>query len=557
MPAWIHDRAKHIRKKNPEMDEGQSFAIATQQAYAAGKAPQGYGTAEGRSKAKRKYDGPKKQYKKTADPSSKTKTSAYLAFLMGSSNDQHGDAEMLKTKLAGSQTHLATAIASVLDETRQKMKMAAEAKAEEKDEKKVKKLVDFEKKEHGGKIPSPKEEKEECKEEKKEASALVIDPTDPEEVEKLAAALDEMSEKLADAVVMGGESHQGGEVLPVQRPAAGTQPVPSKGKKTTSPANSPKPSDSTAAGEIVGTDVTGRVSKDYPAKGVLKTSSVAILQAALAEETGIEAPSEEEKTAAEDDGKAGRVAKSALTSMLPFGGAYQGHKIGENEEELARREKRAPKYGRTGAALGTGAANWLAGNVGGAAGHVASGGHGGAALAGALGARALVGGFAGAKRHEQEQALKKGKKKAASAEQSAVDYLLGKIAGAELGGEKPQGGETLASHDKPKMQPGRSLIQNAQNLKNVTKPEAKAARKAELAEVLTEPASKRGQAPDITGNLRSASKGGVKTAAAKALLAKIAEEGCKCEEKGSCPHCKMKKAAAEIRNRQATDQATA
>ena len=53
------------------MPESQSFAIATQQAYAAGKAPKkGFGTAEGKKKAKQKYDDPKSTYKKTPDPGS-------------------------------------------------------------------------------------------------------------------------------------------------------------------------------------------------------------------------------------------------------------------------------------------------------------------------------------------------------------------------------------------------------------------------------------------------------------------------------------------------------
>jgi hypothetical protein len=66
MPQWIHDRAKHLREKNPDMPESQSWAIATQQAYAAGKAPKSYGTKEGRREAKMKYDDPKSTYKKTA-----------------------------------------------------------------------------------------------------------------------------------------------------------------------------------------------------------------------------------------------------------------------------------------------------------------------------------------------------------------------------------------------------------------------------------------------------------------------------------------------------------
>lgn len=67
MPAFIHDRARHIQAKNPAMPESQAFAIATQQSHALGKSPKGYGTAEGRQEAKKKYDTPGDD-KKTADP---------------------------------------------------------------------------------------------------------------------------------------------------------------------------------------------------------------------------------------------------------------------------------------------------------------------------------------------------------------------------------------------------------------------------------------------------------------------------------------------------------
>jgi len=68
MPAWTHDRAKHLLAKNPEMDKSQAFAIATQQAYAAGKVPKDFGTEEGKQEAKAKFDKPKKQYTKTPNP---------------------------------------------------------------------------------------------------------------------------------------------------------------------------------------------------------------------------------------------------------------------------------------------------------------------------------------------------------------------------------------------------------------------------------------------------------------------------------------------------------
>ena len=70
------------------MPEGQAWAIATQQSHAAGKTPAGYGTAEGRKTAKKKYDKPKSDYTQTADPSIKDKTSQIdLSLLKGFSDE--------------------------------------------------------------------------------------------------------------------------------------------------------------------------------------------------------------------------------------------------------------------------------------------------------------------------------------------------------------------------------------------------------------------------------------------------------------------------------------
>lgn len=68
MPAWIHERAKHILAKNPDMDKSTAFAIATQQSHKLGKSPKGYGTAQGKKDARAKYDKPRKEYKKGANP---------------------------------------------------------------------------------------------------------------------------------------------------------------------------------------------------------------------------------------------------------------------------------------------------------------------------------------------------------------------------------------------------------------------------------------------------------------------------------------------------------
>lgn len=63
---WIYQRAKHLREKNPDMEESTSFAIATQQAHKVGKSPKGFRTAEGVRTAKRKFRLPIKEYRKTA-----------------------------------------------------------------------------------------------------------------------------------------------------------------------------------------------------------------------------------------------------------------------------------------------------------------------------------------------------------------------------------------------------------------------------------------------------------------------------------------------------------
>ena len=68
------------------MPKSEAFAIATQQSYAAGKAPKKYGTPEGRHEAHKKYDEGKSHYKQTANPSHKSKTSG-LALWMGFSDE--------------------------------------------------------------------------------------------------------------------------------------------------------------------------------------------------------------------------------------------------------------------------------------------------------------------------------------------------------------------------------------------------------------------------------------------------------------------------------------
>ncbi len=77
MPKWIHEREQHIKRENPSMPESEAWGIATEQAYATGKAPKnGFGTASSKREAHNKYDSPKSEYKQTADPAHKSKTSS-------------------------------------------------------------------------------------------------------------------------------------------------------------------------------------------------------------------------------------------------------------------------------------------------------------------------------------------------------------------------------------------------------------------------------------------------------------------------------------------------
>ena len=68
MPAWIHNRAEHLLAKNPSMDKSKAFAIATQQSHKMGKSPKGYGTKAGKKDARVKYNKPRKEYVRGANP---------------------------------------------------------------------------------------------------------------------------------------------------------------------------------------------------------------------------------------------------------------------------------------------------------------------------------------------------------------------------------------------------------------------------------------------------------------------------------------------------------
>jgi hypothetical protein len=418
MPKWIHDRARHLRNKNPEMSESQSFAIATQQAHASGKSPKKYGTVQGRVEANQKYDRPAGAYEQKANPPSSSKTAGVLGLLGGLSVETEVQPKeiAMHPKLAG-RLPLQAMISQHIEAAREKL--AAEEK-DEKDEKKVEK--------HGGKLPSKKEEETE-----KKAS---IDFTDPDDIEKLATALEVVAEKIAgDGVFLGGEKPQGGQVLPTMGRVAGKQSNKKDAAKHQLPMTigSMATIDNPGAATAVPTDdsrAPGGNGAKYPAKGVLKTAGQSVMERIEAKKAEMFA----EVTKTEEPAKAEPAEKQA-------------------------------------------------------------------------------------------------------AAKTAVDFILGKIA------EVHGGGETLDDQKAPvPSNAGRQLISSNAAPVSATKKDAKAPRKAELKQVLTEPAMTRSTDSKVHENLRNADKGGVKIAAAKALLKKIAAEGCGCEGKGECRHCRLSQA---------------
>lgn len=91
-----------------------------------------------------------------------------------------------------------------------------------------------------------------------------------------------------------------------------------------------------------------------------------------------------------------------------------------------------------------------------------------------------------------------------------------------------------------------SLISSNQKAIDVTKRQAKAVPKKRMTEVISEPAQTRSTDKILDENLskKIVDKAGAKvasekTAAARALLKKVASGGCTCGEDGTCGHCKV------------------
>jgi hypothetical protein len=409
-------------------------------------------------------------------------------------------------------------IQQTIDSAREKI-----AAAEDKD----KKANPFAKHEKGE--SKAEEKKEEAAKEKK--SSAILDISDPEEMDKLASALDEMGDdfiKEADSIENGGESHQGGQQLATMSPVGGKQSYKKDSahhQVPTSTGLETKKETGSAKTAVPDTQHKPPVPLNaaYPAKGVLKTAEFPPKKDDEEKDKGEKKPfpfakkeekgEKKEEPKKEEDKEKKSSAVVALQNALEKVSAEYGKAEKEEHKRIAR------GAGHVGGALGAlklGLKGATSGNST-VAGRVAKG-LGGAALGGLAG-EGVGYGLARASNRVDRAIGGEGKKE----KKSAVDFIMDKVA------EFHGGGETLDSKSgsgpKPPSQPGRQLIANNKAPVSATKREAKAPRKAELAQVLTEPAMTKSTDSKVQDNLRNASKGGVKIAeAAKEALQKIAAD---------------------------------
>lgn len=106
----------------------------------------------------------------------------------------------------------------------------------------------------------------------------------------------------------------------------------------------------------------------------------------------------------------------------------------------------------------------------------------------------------------------------------------------------------------------RRLIGSNQAAIDATKGDAKGPVKTQLSEVLEEPALSSSTDPVLENNLRNTGKAGVKIAAARATLEKVAQQGCTCVTiDGECTYCRLatKVAAAAKSKKESTKTANA
>jgi hypothetical protein len=422
---------------------------------------------------------------------------------------------MPRNKLAG-HLPLADMIQATIADAKEKL-------AASEDKEKAEKLMKYEKKEHGH-IPTPKEEEQE-----KKSSADGINFSDPDDIEKLASAMDAIAAdflKEADEKNIGGEKPQGGLVLPTASPLAGKQSYKKDSSKSHNvPQTTPeiKAEDNGAAKTVVEDNLKkAPPSTPYPAKGVMKTAAEGVKAMIEAKKKEEEKKEKEKKSEADGlaakapkapavfhpvgkptpvkgkawspgQGESGGKGKEAATKCSCVGG-----KMDPNCPEHGAKEKKSAIVSRLEAA-----ALKL---------------HGG---------EEKVAEFPPKKeeKKKEEKGEKGEKKEGEEKRSSAVDYILGKVA------ESRQGGLTqdTPSEEGPKppsdrSNSARSAIESSEAAIKMKKIQGKEPQKKQLSEVLSEPALSKAHDSKLQDNLRNTGQAGVKIAAAKAYLAKIASD---------------------------------
>jgi hypothetical protein len=472
----------------------------------------------------------------------------------------------MHSKLAG-HLPLQDLIASTLNSARTKL-----AAAEESEKKKVNPFA----KKNEEKGESKKEEKEEHEKEKKSSA---LDPFDPGDIEKLASALDEIGEeflKESDSIENGGESHQGGEQIATNSPVGGKQPYKKDGSKKhqipTSTGMEARKETGPAATAVPDTLHSPPVplNSAYPSKGVLKTA-FAVTQAGHKFDAAKARAKQEEQETHHDANKAygGAVGKlDAFNNKLTARNeAYKAskHEAGKNAyNPWGGMRTPTDKEKSSGVARLQAAIEKQAAFAATAKGHEyeSKAMHATAKkdfavskasqeyrkanpilsrLPGTPGSgkgdriRARKNEY-GANEHAQgaNSSGKAGRGLPSSYEKadlakssSAVDFIMNKIS------ESATGGMTLDSQSGvgPKPESGsaggndaRSALESSTAAINMKKVDGKKPQKRMLSEVLTEPALTSSTDSKVNENLRNASKGGVKIAAARAYLAKVAAD---------------------------------
>jgi hypothetical protein len=324
---------------------------------------------------------------------------------------------------------------------------------------KAKKLLSYEKKEHGGKLPSIAEEEAE-----KTASQ---DLTNPEYIEKLASAVDFIAVN-TDSIEPSKTGPLAQALAKVAESVTGSSAGPGKG---------PGALDVTKA--VGGTQ---SYKKDKPAT---------------------------------EDAAASQAGKPLSTGGLPAGSTQ----LDNNMHKAPGGGGQVPKakYPEKGPLVNLGKAKTAGA---------------GAVTPAAMAKDIILEKLAG------EDVMKSNISAPASANPLAGKGQLRSMQAGETAGS-PSGGPTAGFGNQ-----GRSLIASNKAAIDATKGQAKGPQKTQLKEVLDEPALSPKTDTTLKNNLRNTGAAGVKIAAARVLMQKIASGGCTCEKGGEkCQYCLLKEAA--------------